>query len=504
MSIDKGSDHFELRRDIDVETEKPRIEIYSKKQQTKTNEKKLNSIACEVLPGNKTSIDSLKEKLMTLFSWKWVKLDTNTLINIKSVAKSTGLTPKEIREFSKTGELSKKIIDKLTENEKVEAINSRIALYKLNPVSKANAELIERKTGLKEGEVKQTNIYWNPNERSILVGESEQEAYMYRTQLTNTYWFTADIYLEEGIYYINLKRESGIHIEAREFRDDLLATWTGDASPEELDKQYAETLSFVTGNEVSRVEDKDMDMPKELEPRSFGFKAISGFDLKPDKSGYNIADNKDYDPGSDFRMAKVELDAALKRGGKIKGETLKLAAQEYKIHLMPKNENMQMILERLQNKLREDPELRKHVAQYKARVGIENEGKVMLPKDTGEVFPSIVIYAENKEAAQAILDAVYKLYPEADEFGEGREPRFNRKINELIYYAQGSGDIKNNAEKAGLADQLFEEDKIHFRERYPGEYSLNDPDHPSLSSRQPAGEFSYKDITVPKPEERKT
>lgn len=80
--------------------------------------------------------------------------------------------------------------------------------------------------------------------------------------------------------------------------------------------------------------------------------------------------------------------------------------------------------------------------------------------DEEKPLPRIVLYAENKKAAQAILNKIYNAFPNANELGEDLTPRYNQKVNNLIYYAQGSADIKT---ASSGAKELFEEDMVHFK-----------------------------------------
>lgn len=59
-------------------------------------------------------------------------------------------------------------------------------------------------------------------------------------------------------------------------------------------------------------------------------------------------------------------------------------------------------------------------------------------------MPFIVIYAAGKDTAQSILNSVYELFKNNKTImGTGNAPRFNRKITDLIFYAQGNGDDKS-------------------------------------------------------------
>ena len=163
-----------------------------------------------------------------------------------------------------------------------------------------------------------------------------------------------------------------------------------------------------------------------------------------------------YGDSSPIRMAISELDSFVK-GNKDRTElsakekasiskTIELAANEYKIHLMPKLEHMEKVVTRLITKIGENAEPKEYVAQYKVMLGEKKEvGSVTLstePDSHGGQYPRIVLYAESKEAGQAILDAVRELFPDAENLGDNILPRGNNRVNSLICYAHGSGGIK--------------------------------------------------------------
>ena len=70
--------------------------------------------------------------------------------------------------------------------------------------------------------------------------------------------------------------------------------------------------------------------------------------------------------------------------------------------------------------------------------------------------------------AQIILDAIIKAFPDANELGSGITPRYNIKVNELIYYAGGNGDDK----KKPNLQKFFTEPELHLLK---GQERLNIP-----------------------------
>jgi hypothetical protein len=56
------------------------------------------------------------------------------------------------------------------------------------------------------------------------------------------------------------------------------------------------------------------------------------------------------------------------------------------------------------------------------------------------IYAKVVIYANGKENAQKILNTIYAKFKNTA--GLGIAPRFNAKVTDLIWIAQGDGDYK--------------------------------------------------------------
>ena len=144
-------------------------------------------------------------------------------------------------------------------------------------------------------------------------------------------------------------------------------------------------------------------------------------------------------------------------------KAVEVLAQEYKIHLMPKPEYVPFILNKLLEAMEGDQELKDSVAQLK----VINDDK----KIRDEIMPTIVIYAQlGKEHAQIVLDKISQYLEGFEALGADQTPRFNQKVNSLIYYAQSGGDWKNEYAMAMRAmpddmrdEAIFEPDMIHFK-----------------------------------------
>ena len=180
--------------------------------------------------------------------------------------------------------------------------------------------------------------------------------------------------------------------------------------------------------------------------------------------------------GEDYRDASKEAGQAKyfqfpEHFRKERQRAIKVLAQEYKIHLMPKPEYVPFILNKLFEAMEGDEELKDSVAQLK----VINDDK----KIRDEIMPSIVIYAQlGKEYAQTVLDKLSQYLEGCEALGADQTPRFNQKVNGLIYYAQSGGDWKNEYAMAMRAmpddmcdEAIFEPDMIHFK----GDYHLDLP-----------------------------
>jgi len=141
-----------------------------------------------------------------------------------------------------------------------------------------------------------------------------------------------------------------------------------------------------------------------------------------------------------------------------KDELVKVAAREFKIHLMPKPQYMLPIIRMIFDLLKKNPALVTliHLMKIISLPGVKDKHKLELP--------SIVIYPIlGRENAKLVLDAFRKFFSSYDvkQLGEDRQPRYNTRVNELIYYSNGGGDFKN---KLTVDDRtkFLTATKVHF------------------------------------------
>lgn len=132
----------------------------------------------------------------------------------------------------------------------------------------------------------------------------------------------------------------------------------------------------------------------------------------------------------------------------------KAAVGQYKIHLMPTDKNIDKVFEQLLSLIAQNENLQKVLSTIKIRN--EYEKTLQEKEQKKEIFPRIVLYlAEGKENAQKALDILYKNFKNFD--GLNEKPRYNAKLTDLIYFAQGDADSKN------LYPELFEKlDKVYY------------------------------------------
>jgi hypothetical protein len=103
------------------------------------------------------------------------------------------------------------------------------------------------------------------------------------------------------------------------------------------------------------------------------------------------------------------------------------------------------------------------------------------PERQSRGLPLIVVYPDlGQKNAQYVLDKIIETMGSFD-IGSGQEPKYNQKVNDLIYYAQGDRDWKEDflfdikylrTEKgAPSVNKVLEEDSAHFRKE-DGTYHL--------------------------------
>lgn len=129
-----------------------------------------------------------------------------------------------------------------------------------------------------------------------------------------------------------------------------------------------------------------------------------------------------------------------------------LLSQEYKIHVQPKRQFVPLVAYRL-GKLLQNEEVRKLVGEFKVKIspgGVDSRGQEM---------PQIVVYpAAGRENARKLLEILKQSLKDEERHGTGKPPRYNLRVNNLLFLAQSGGDLKTALAGAGLLDEYFDKD----------------------------------------------
>ncbi len=123
---------------------------------------------------------------------------------------------------------------------------------------------------------------------------------------------------------------------------------------------------------------------------------------------------------------------------------------ERKIHLQPKKEFLPIIVNRLMKMVGEFPELRSAIDSIKMSIQPESNDEKY------GVLPEVVIYAYGKQHFEKILQILLPYFQGYEKYTNGKVPRMNQKVNDLVFVAQSGGDFKNTLKSAGLLDQYFD------------------------------------------------
>ncbi len=161
--------------------------------------------------------------------------------------------------------------------------------------------------------------------------------------------------------------------------------------------------------------------------------------------------------------------SARKAADPVAREKLSHIAGNYKIHLMPHRQFVPEIVILLIKALKQDPTLGLLMASFKIKYKSGTLHTIGLKKQPQEErMPRIVIYpAEGKEQVQRLLDKIIMLFKDQVDKGIGIGPRWNQKVNNLIYFAQGDGDAKKEPTFA----QYFEQpNMIYYHPFFTGVY----------------------------------
>lgn len=154
---------------------------------------------------------------------------------------------------------------------------------------------------------------------------------------------------------------------------------------------------------------------------------------------FELRYNKCIQKKLDCSKEKKELDA-FKTG----------LTQQYKIHLMPDENHILNVTQILMQALKDDKELGELINAFKIEANLTISYQ---DEDKKLAMPMMVIYpAEGKDKVQKLLDKLLMLFKDIK--GLDIIPRYNLKVNDLIFYAQGDADYKQ-----GYNLKYFDENK---------------------------------------------
>lgn len=167
---------------------------------------------------------------------------------------------------------------------------------------------------------------------------------------------------------------------------------------------------------------------------------------------------------------------------------IKKAAQSlYKIHLMPTAESMYVTIYKLCKIMKTNPtimnniKLRDLINDFKVKKNPYNDPKIIIPivviyiptifisdkelknlniEKLSEHFEHYVDYTKSKQCLELLLTFLIQFFDKnTDCIGSGVIPRFNAKVTDMIFFAQGHGDDKTK----GYLKKYFEDDLIYFK-----------------------------------------
>jgi hypothetical protein len=135
-----------------------------------------------------------------------------------------------------------------------------------------------------------------------------------------------------------------------------------------------------------------------------------------------------------------------------------LAHKVYKIHLQPKPEYQFWLIEEI-IRLISVPDIILHVRAFKINL-IYSELKK-------HELPILIIYPQDgQKSAKIVLKYIVdNLSNYSDKIGMDISPRYNHKYDNLIYWANGDGDLKTKLKKKGILDDIFDKEcnYAHFK-----------------------------------------
>lgn len=161
-----------------------------------------------------------------------------------------------------------------------------------------------------------------------------------------------------------------------------------------------------------------------------------------------------------FTVVRNSLTAEEKH--KIKEDAKQGLVHKFKIHLQPKAE-YQIWTIREMLKIFADPKINKYVSAWKTIIPYDRVFDEQL------LLPAIVIYPTyGRESASVIIKALISHFGQFQDVGLNITPRFNFKVNSLIYWSGGNGDDKSRLIKSRKIDEFFDWQNNYANYIFPG------------------------------------
>lgn len=194
---------------------------------------------------------------------------------------------------------------------------------------------------------------------------------------------------------------------------------------------------------------------------TLGFKKTS----MQQSGGYVVFDNGDigdwpriveYDKQKKL-LETIKDPLKVQQHKKLLSNTLENILAGYKIHLMPAaNVNLMDVVLKIRKVIDSNPGL---IKVFKIYAHTYKQKDIT---EQAEIAPIVVIYAQGKENAQKVLNKIYETFKNVP--GLNIQPRYNARVNDLIWVAQGNGNDKSDQ----YAHYYEQPDRVYYRSDITG------------------------------------
>ena len=246
-----------------------------------------------------------------------------------------------------------------------------------------------------------------------------------------------------------------------------------------FEKIYAETRSIdVALEKLYKFKSDEM-----LVFRLIALGRALGYEASAPRGGYVFFRYKDITrppelPAYLILESRLEKTKNPEERKKLAEELTRLAeelVQTYKIHLMPTDSIDQItMLLKIDKAIKNDPELNSLITVFKILINPYRQGDI--------IFPKVVFYSFGKENTQKMLNRLYKIL---DMPGMNLKPRYNARVTDLIWVAQGNGDHKMDNKEKKISYKAYYEnpdgDRVYYKPDFTGKQQDYHLVHPETS-----------------------